>query len=103
MDLLDDNHEDKPGSIPVDKQHGYPEHMQVLNTASEPENIELPSSRTMTQSETSLLFDRKISDISDKIMNERELRDFLLDLESHRSYRFSEYLKVAKFWEFFEL
>lgn len=50
-----------------------------------------------------ILFDRKIFTTSDNIMTERELRDFLFGLELHHSYRLSEYLKVARFWEFIGL
>ena len=49
------------------------------------------------------LFDRNIFNTSDNIMNERELRDFLLGLELHHNYRLSEYLKVVRFWEFIGL
>ena len=103
VDLLEDNHEDKPGSTPIDTQHGYPERAQVSNTANKQGNIKPPSSRTIAEGESSLLFDKKIFSASDKIMNERELRDFLLGLEVHRSYRSLQYIKVARFWEFIEL
>jgi len=49
------------------------------------------------------MLDRETFRNSDSILNERKLRDFLLGLELHHSYRLSEYLKVVRFWEYFEL
>lgn len=49
------------------------------------------------------LFDKQLFAASNEIMNERDLRSLLFSVELHRSYRLSEYIKVAKFWEFFGL
>jgi len=53
-----------------------------------------------TNNTTNETLDRETFRNSDSILNERELRNFLLGLEQHHSYRLSEYLKVARFWEF---
>ena len=48
-------------------------------------------------------FDKRVFLRSDKMMNERDLRNLLLGLELHRSYKLSEYLKLARFGEFMGL
>lgn len=50
-----------------------------------------------------MLFDKHVFARSEKIINEKDLRDILLGLEAHRSYRSSKFLKVCRFFEFIEL
>ena len=47
----------------------------------------------------SISYDKKIFIKSDEIMNERDFRDFLLGLKLHRSYRFSDLIRIGQFWE----
>jgi len=48
-------------------------------------------------------FDKRVFIRSDNIVNERDLRNLLLGLELHRRYKLSEYLKMARYWEFMGL
>jgi hypothetical protein len=47
--------------------------------------------------------DMKTFTDSESIITERELRDLLLALELHKSYKASEFIKLVSLWEFFGL
>jgi len=82
------------------------EHIKELANSRKPSSEAIPKGVPHIVDEShskAILFDKGLFTTSDNIMNERELRDFLLGLEVNRRYRSLEYLKVARFWEFIEL
>ncbi len=99
-----------PGRIPGIKQHLYLKAFVDEWITSRGE-FSIPSfkkasegeSDSMDESQKKVSFDKELFITSNSIMNERDIRNLLLSLELHNSYRLSEYLKVAKFWEFTRL
>ena len=96
-----------PGRIPMIKQHLYQKEVvdqwitsggELPKTDSEITPINESDSVKETHNK-SINFDKQLFLRLDKIMNERDLINFLSGLELHRHYQLSEFLKVGKFCE----
>ena len=80
----------------------------VWHLRNDYENIKKLAERTsqivqVIPDSQAILLDRATFKTSNRMLSERELRDFLLSLELHHSYDVTEYIKLIRFWGFFSL
>lgn len=90
-----------PGRIPGVKQHLYRKETvdQWITSGGELPKTDSEIASMKESYDKSINYDRNLFLKLDDIMNERDLKNFLLGLELHRHYQLSEYLRVGKFCE----
>ena len=90
-----------PGRIPEVKKHLYKKETvdQWIRNRGEIPKTDSEIASMKESHEKSISFDKNLFLKLDGVMDERDLKNFLLGLELHRHYQLSKFLKVGKFCE----